>query len=93
LPEYIPGIPAAKIACLSALSFVYIGVGTIIATVRRNVPYIIAIALALLATWVLGGIFIRCGYGIMGVAWAKLLATTALCVFTVAFAYRITGRV
>lgn len=92
LPKYSEGIPAAKIGCLSSLAFIYIGVGCIIAVVRRNTPYVIAIAVALAIVWGLGGYLVTHGFGIIGAVWARALATTLLCVFTLVFAYRLTAK-
>ncbi len=92
LPAYRDGIPAAKLACLSSLGFIYIGVACIIAVIRRNTPYILAIFAALVLVWLLGGYWVQHGYGITGAVWARAIATTVLCIFTIGFAYWLTGR-
>ena len=92
LPQYVEGIPAAKIGCLSSLAFVYIGVSDIIAVVRRNTPYVIMVGASLGLTWLLGSYLVTHGYGIIGAIWARALATAMLCVFTVVYTYRLTGE-
>ncbi len=92
LPKYVEGIPAAKVACLSSLAFIYIGVAAIIAVVRRNTPYIMAILVSLILVWLLGGYLVQHGYGIMGAVWARAIATALLCGFTIGFAYWLTTK-
>ena len=92
LPKYVAGIPAAKIGCLSSLAFIYIGVGGIIAVIRRNTPYVVAIGVSLVLVWLLGGYCVTHGYGIVGAVWARALSTILLCVFTIIFAFRLTSR-
>ena len=92
LPKYIDGIPAAKLACLSSLTLAYFGVTCIIAVVRRNAWYIAAIAASLLLIWLLGGYLVHHGYGIVGAVWARTVATGLLCIFTIAFAFRLTAE-
>jgi O-antigen/teichoic acid export membrane protein len=91
-PEYVEGIPAAKIACISSFTFIYIGVGSVIAVVRRNTPFISALLATLLTTWLLGAYLIQHGYGIVGAVWARTVATGGLCLFTIGYAYWLTCR-
>lgn len=90
LPGYIQGVAAAKITCLSSLSLVYYGVTCIIAVTRRNTAYIAAILMSLLLVWLLGAYFVSQGYGLEGVAWARAIASTILCVFTLVYTYKLT---
>jgi O-antigen/teichoic acid export membrane protein len=92
LPNYVPGIEAAQIACLSSFGFIYIGVAAIIAVVRRNTLYIIAIAISLALVWLLGGYLVQQGYGIKGAIWARAIATSLLCLFTIGFTYWLTAK-
>ena len=91
LPKYTGGIPAAQVACLSSLGFMYIGVSGVIAVVRRNTPYVLAHLFALLFVWMLGGYLIRHGYGIMGAIWARAIAMLLLCAFSLGFAFWLTA--
>ncbi len=91
LPNYVVGIEAAQIACLSSFAFIYIGVAAIIAVLRRNTLYILAIAFSLILVWVLGVFFVQHGYGIKGAVWARAIATSLLCIFTICYCYWLTG--
>jgi len=90
-PNYRGGIPAAQVACLSSLGFMYAGVSAIIAVIRRNTPYVLAHLLALLFVWILGAYLVRHGYGIMGAIWARAIAMLLLCAFSLGFAYWLTA--
>lgn len=90
-PAYAAGIPAAKIACLTSLCWIYLGVGSVIGVVNRMVPYLTAMALVLLLIWGLGAYLISTGHGIEGAAWARGAGTLALCVFTIAYSFYLTS--
>jgi O-antigen/teichoic acid export membrane protein len=90
LPKYVDGIPAARIGCLSSVTFVYLGVSDIIAVVRRNALYNLTVGVALAVTWLLGTYLVTHGYGIVGAIWARSLGMGILCAFTIAYAYRLT---
>ena len=90
LPAYSAGIPAAQLASLASLTFIYYGLTSIIAVMRRNTQFILAIALSLALIWLLGGYWVRQGHGIIGAVWARAIASTFLCGFTIGFAYWLT---
>jgi len=89
-PKYVEGIEAAKISALGSIFFISIGVGNIIPIVRRNLPYQLTIGFCLGLIWALGFLFISKGFGIEGVAWARLVANAILCIFTIIFSYYLT---
>jgi len=89
-PEYIKGIEAAKISAIGSIFFVFMGIEYIIPIVRRNFLYQIAIGFCLGLTWILGLLFINSGFGIEGVAWARLIGNAILCIFTLFYAYYLT---
>lgn len=91
LPNYVNGIEAARINTLGSLFLIYVGTGIIIPTVRRNLPFQIAIALATAVVWGLGGILVHRGYGIEGVAWARFTANGLVCLFTLTYSYYLTA--
>jgi O-antigen/teichoic acid export membrane protein len=91
LPAYVEGIPAARVACLSSVTFVYFGLTSIIAVMRRNTPFIAIIVVSLALVWLLGGYWVRHGYGIVGAVWARAVASTVLCGFTIGFTYWLTS--
>lgn len=90
-PAYIAGIPAAKIACLSSMLWVYLGVGSVIGVINKMGPYLIAMAASLLIIWCLGIYLVKSGYGIEGAAWARFFGTSILCSFTIYYAWRLTS--
>jgi Kef-type K+ transport system membrane component KefB len=90
LPNYIDGIKAAKIYSLGSIFLVYFGVSIIIPVVRRNIPLLIGYAISILILWMLGLMFVHRGFGIEGVAWARLIASAFLCVFTIIYSYYLT---
>ena len=90
LPAYVKGIPAAQLACLSSATFIYFGLTSIIAVMRRNTLFIIVICVCLAVVWLLGGFWVRHGYGIVGAVWARTVASTFLFVFTLGYTYWLT---
>jgi asparagine synthase (glutamine-hydrolysing) len=85
LPAYSPGIPAAQITCLSSVFLVYLGQANILVVVRRNFFYSIFLALSIALVWGLGWFFVRAGWGIEGVAAARLVANATLCAAVVLY--------
>lgn len=90
LPAYAAGIPAARLACLSSVTFIYFGLTSIIAVMRRNAPFIAVVVVSLALVWLLGSYWVRHGYGIVGAVWARTIASTLLCAFTVGYAFWLT---
>jgi O-antigen/teichoic acid export membrane protein len=90
LPAYSAGIPAAQLASLASLTFIYYGLTSIIAVTRRNTQFILAIGVSLALIWLLGGYWVGQGYGIIGAVWARAIASIILCGFTIVFAYWLT---
>jgi O-antigen/teichoic acid export membrane protein len=89
-PAYVPGIPAAKIACWTGLCWIYLGVGSVIGIVNRMTPYLIAMGVALVTIWGLGAYLIHTGHGIVGAAWARFAGTLMLCLFTIGYSWYLT---
>jgi O-antigen/teichoic acid export membrane protein len=86
-PAYRDGIPAAKVASLTCLLWIYLGVGSIIGVTNRMRPYLAAMGLAILIVWIFGYYAVRNGYGVVGVAWARFAGTAILCVFTICYSW------
>lgn len=86
-PNYQPGVPAAQVACLTSMLWIYLGVGSIIGVVNKMRPYLVMAAISLVAIWVAGFFFVKMGLGIVGIAWARFLGTLLLCVFTIAYSF------
>ena len=89
-PKYVSGVPAAKIACLTCLCWIYLGVGSVIGVVNRMKPYLTAMLGSLALIWGLGWWLIHTGHGIEGAAWARFAGTLILCVFTIAYSFYLT---
>ncbi|MDB4444771.1 oligosaccharide flippase family protein [Akkermansiaceae bacterium] len=92
LPAYSPGILAAQITLVGALAFAYSGPSVIIPILRRNLPVQVAGVLAIGLVWG-GGIYaIHLGYGIVGVAVARAVATGFYGLFVLGFVFYLTHR-
>jgi O-antigen/teichoic acid export membrane protein len=88
-PKYHDGITAARIACLTSLLAVYIGVGSVIGVLNKMTPYLVVGAFSILSIWVLGYIAVAMGFGINGIAMARLAGTVGLSLFTIIYSYRL----
>ncbi len=92
LPQYVPGIYVAQITLVGALAFAYSGPSVIIPILRRNLPMQIAGVVAIAFVW-LGGIYaINLGYGIVGVAVARITAIGFYGLFVLGFVFYLTHR-
>jgi len=92
LPKYIGGIGAAQIACLTSISLAYMGCSIVFLVTKKNHIYIAGLCLSLIITWVFGKLALSHGYGLEGVAWAKLISNTFLFVFVVVVSVFLTRR-
>jgi len=92
LPKYTAGIGAAKIACLTAISLAYMGCSVVFPVAKKNNIYIAGLCITLVLTWILGKLALDHGYGLEGVAWAKLISNTFLFAFVVAVSVFLTRR-
>lgn len=90
LPAYIDGIDAAKISCLGSFAYIFVSASTIISATRRNAPYIICLVVSIALVWILGSYLISNGYGLAGVAWARVGATAILCTAALTISFLIT---
>lgn len=86
-PKYEPGVPAAQVACLTSMLWIYLGVGSIIGVVNKMRPYLLVATISLVAIWAFGYWFVGLGYGIVGIAWARFFGTLLLCLFTIAYSF------
>lgn len=92
LPAYAPGIPSAKVALIGSLFFAYSGPSVIIPILRRNLPSQIAAVIAIGFVWAGGLYAISAGYGIVGVAVVRVIATAFYGLFVVGFVLYLTSR-
>ena len=90
-PDFAPGIPAARLACVTCVFWVYLGVGSVIGVINRMTPYLCCLGFCLVL--ILGGsaFLIQLGYGIMGAAWARLAGTALMCLFTISYSLYLTS--
>lgn len=87
LPNYVKGIGAAKIYSLASMFLIYFGVTMIFPVIRRNTPLIVGCVLSIVIMWILGLFFVKAGYGIEGIAWARLITNAFMCLFVFVYAY------
>jgi O-antigen/teichoic acid export membrane protein len=92
LPEYAPGIQAAQISLVGALTFVYSGPSVLIPILRRNLPSQLVGVVCIGLVWA-GGIYaVSAGHGIVGVAIARVAANAIYCVFNICFVFYLTHQ-
>lgn len=91
-PKYAAGIPAANIACLTCVFWIYAGAGSVIGVTNRMVPYLTVLGLSLLLIWGVSALLIRNGYGINGAALARLAGTLLMCAFTILYSLYLTSK-
>ena len=77
---------------IGALAFVYAGPGAIIPIVRRNLPAQVMGVVAIALIWCGGTYAVFSGYGIVGVAVARVVATGLYGLFIVGFAFYLTAK-
>jgi O-antigen/teichoic acid export membrane protein len=92
LPAYGPGVPAARVACLTGMFWVYLGVGSIFGVLNRMTAYLACMVASILMVWGIGALSIVAGYGIIGAAYARLCATAVLCAFTLWYSWVLTSE-
>ncbi|MBX3732121.1 MAG: oligosaccharide flippase family protein [Verrucomicrobiae bacterium] len=90
-PAYAPGIPAARLACVTCVFWVYLGVGSVIGVINRMTPYLCALGAVLVIIFGASAWLIHLGHGIMGAAIARLIGTAILCVFTILYSLHLTS--
>lgn len=91
IPQYVEGIPAAKINILTCLTMISNGPSVIIAVTRRNTALIIAYAVTLGIIW-LGGFMIPPDHlSLESIAWLRFSASALLCIFTLLYSYYLTS--
>ncbi len=90
LPEYIPGIEAAKINVITCMTFVYIGPSIIIGVVRRNIPYICILGIVLLIFWLLPLMNSFMLDSIESIAYSRLYLSIVLSISTLLYSYYLT---
>jgi O-antigen/teichoic acid export membrane protein len=92
LPAYAPGIPVAQVTLVGALVFVYSGPSVIIPILRKNLPSQIMGVICLGLVWLVGTYAVSAGYGILGVAWARVIVMGCYGLFVVAYVFYLTGK-
>ncbi|MGJ8648976.1 MAG: lipopolysaccharide biosynthesis protein [Opitutaceae bacterium] len=92
LPAYTPGIEAAQIIAVGAIFQVYSGASAVIPVLRRNFWPNLFGCVAICLVWVFGVYAVKQGYGISGVAIARVGVTALYGIFVIAFVFYLTGR-
>ena len=91
-PKYAPGLPAARLACITCVFWVYMGVGSVIGVINRMTGYLCLFAFCLLLMYGLAAVLIHLGYGIIGATWARLIGTILMCIFTIGYSLYMTAE-
>jgi len=92
LPGYRDGIEPARIACISACFWVYLGTGSVFGVTGQMRPYLAVLAGAIVVVWSLGALLIRLDFGLIGASWARFVGTGIIAVATVLMALTLTSR-
>lgn len=92
LPAYIPGIEPARVACVSAILWVYLGTGSVFGVTGKMKWYLAALASSICIVWILGVALVTAGGGLMGASWARFIGTAIIATFTITYAFRFTAR-
>jgi len=90
LPKYVKGIEAAQISVFTGLTFVSFGPSIIIGVVKRNIPYIIAITIALAGFWLCAQYLFSEGLSIEKVAWIRFYISGSFASFLLMFCFYLT---
>lgn len=91
MPNYAPGILAAKINILTCFTFISNGPSIIVGVVKRNLPLIFANGMALVLVWGFGWILTHKFAGsIEEIAWLRFSVALLLSVFTIGYSYYLT---
>jgi O-antigen/teichoic acid export membrane protein len=90
LPAYAEGIPAAKIALIGGLFTAYSGPSVIISVLRKNLPSQVAGIISIGIVWACGIWAVHAGYGIVGVAIARVAGMGVYGVFVIGFVLYLT---
>jgi len=91
MPKYEPGITAAKINVFTCITFISTGPGIIVGVVKRNLPLILANALALaifwgISYWLDGSM----NLSIEEIAWLRFIIALLLSIFTIGYSKYLT---
>lgn len=91
-PKYTPGLPAARLSCITCVFWVYMGVGSVMSVINRMTPYLCLFGFCLVLIYGLAATLIHLGYGIIGATWARLIGTALMCIFTIAYSFYLTSE-
>lgn len=92
MPNYVDGVPAARITLLTCLTFVASGPGVVFGTLRKNGWYIVAVAIALGLFWLIVTLFRDSFTTIERVAWLRLILSLILMTFVLIYSYVLIRR-
>jgi O-antigen/teichoic acid export membrane protein len=89
-PKYLPGLEAAKVSCLTAMLWVYLGSGSVFGVTGHMRGYLTGLAASIGVVYIVGGAAILAGFGLMGAAWARFVGTALTASYTLYSAFRMT---
>lgn len=87
MPNYIDGVPAAKITLLTCLTFISMGPSVVFGTLRKNVWYIFAVAISLGLFWLIVSLKGEYFTTIERVAWLRFALSLVMMAFTIVYSY------
>ena len=90
-PSYASGVPAAHVACMTCVFWVYLGAGMIMGVLKRMSLYLGMLIAVVLIIAVATAVLIHLGYGILGAAWARWFGTGLMCIFSITYAWYLTS--
>ena len=92
MPDYILGLPSAKINLFTGLTFVSMGPSVILATLKKNNLYIFTLIFALSIFWGISYLFPGRFSTLESVAWFKLFLSSLLSIFILSYTYYLTKK-
>lgn len=92
MPNYIDGVPAARISLLTCLTFVASGPGVVFGTLRKNGWYIVAVAVTLGLFWLIVTLFRDNFTTIERVAWLRFVLSIMMMLFVLVYSYTLIRR-
>lgn len=89
LPQYISGIPAAKVSSLTCITFIFLGPSVIMGVVRKNIVYISILTVAVLIYWFWA--YSERSLNLLDVAYMRLKVSSAICIGVLLYTYYLTS--
>jgi O-antigen/teichoic acid export membrane protein len=92
MPNYSQGLYSAKLNLLTSVTYVFMGPAVILGVLKRNTPYLIALAIILIIFWGSCSFLTQYFKTLNSVALFKLVLSVVLSIFIAAYTYYITSE-